>query len=124
MKRLIAACVLTAIIAAVYFAGNAYIDSVIKKSNILIDECINSYNSNSNPESKAKELKNYWSENEGFLSVFAHHESIDEIEQAIDSLLVYSVTENSEIFYEYSGTVKTLLHQLSEDNSLNMHSVF
>lgn len=124
MKRLIAACVLTAIIAAVYFAGNIYINSVMKKSNVLIDQCIDSYDSATNPEEKAKELKSYWSENEGFLSVFAHHESIDEIEQAIDSLVVYSITENSEIFYEYSGTVKTLLHQLSEDNSLNMHSVF
>ena len=124
MSRLIAALVLAIVITGVCITGNTYINKVIDKSNILIDECITNYESHNNPENKATELKKYWSKNEGLLSIFAHHKNIDDIELAIDSLLTYSNTNENQIFYEYSGTVKTLLHQLSEDNSLNMHSVF
>ncbi len=123
MKRLIAAAILALIISAVHFTGNIYIKSVIDKSNNLLEECIVSYQKEAKPTESAERLKNFWSENEDLMSVFAHHDNIDEIEHAIDTLAVYSSTEDSEIFYEYSGTVKTLLHQLYEDNSLTMHSV-
>lgn len=124
MNRLIAALILAIVITGVCIIGNTYIDNVVRKSNNLIDECINYYNTNNNPESKANELKKYWSKNEGILSIFAHHQNIDDIELAINSLVTYSNTKDSQIFYEYWGTVKTLLHQLSEDNSPNMHSIF
>lgn len=123
MKRLIAVGIITVIIAVIHFSGNVYIKKVIKESNHLLENCIEEYNNDANPELAAKKLKNYWGEQEDFLSVFAHHDNLDEIEKAIDSLTVYSKTKNSEIFYEYSGTVKTLLHQLMEDNSFNMHSI-
>lgn len=123
MKRLIAAGVITIIIATIHFCGSVYIKNVIKESNDLLKICIEEYKSEANPERAAKKLKDYWGEHEDYLSIFAHHDNIDEIERAIDSLAVYSKTENSEIFYEYSGAVKTLLHQLQEDNSFNMHSI-
>ncbi len=123
MKRLIAAISLGIIISAVHFSGNFYIKKVIRESDVLVDACIENYNSNSTPTTEAQSLKEYWSKREDLLSVFAHHDSVDEIERAIDSLVVYSATENSEIFYEYSGTVKTLLHQLKEDNSFTVHSI-
>lgn len=123
MKRLIAAGVLTFIIAIIHFGGTAYIKKVIDQSNYILADCVSEYESNLNPEVKAQKLQKYWSDQEGFLSVFAHHDNIDEIERAIDSLAVYSSTQNSEIFYEYSGAVKTLLHQLYEDNSFSMHSI-
>ncbi len=123
MKRLIAAGVIAVIIAAIHFSGNIYIKKVIKESNHLLESCITEYKKSANPEVAAKKLKNYWDKQEDYLSVFAHHDNLDEIERAINSLSVYSQTENSEIFYEYSGTVKTLLHQLLEDNSFNMHSI-
>jgi predicted component of type VI protein secretion system len=123
MKRLIAAGVLTVIIAVIHFSGTTYIKKVINQSNNLLADCVSEYESNLNPEEKAKKLQKYWSNQEDFLSIFAHHDNIDEIERAIDSLAVYSSTQNSEIFYEYSGAVKTLLHQLYEDNSFSMHSI-
>ncbi len=123
MKRLIVAGVIAILIAGIHFSGNIYIKNVIKESNKLLHDCITEYNENGNPELAAEKLKDYWDESENFLSVFAHHDNLDEIERAIASLSVYSKTKNSEIFYEYSGTVKTLLHQLLEDNSFNMHSV-
>lgn len=123
MKRLIIAGILAIIIASIHFGGNIYIKNVIRESNQLLQDCIAEYKEKGSPEVAAKNLKDYWGERENFLSVFAHHDNLDEIERAIDSLSVYSQTENSEIFYEYSGTVKTLLHQLLEDNSFNMHSI-
>ncbi len=89
----------------------------------MLEECIEEYKTDSSPEAKAEKLQKYWSDREDYLSIFAHHDNIDEIERAIDSLAVYSKTESSEIFYEYSGSVKTLLHQLYEDNSFSMHSI-
>lgn len=123
MKRLIAAGVLTVIIAIIHFSGTVYIKNVIDEANTLLAECVTEYSENSSPKEKAVELEEYWGKRESYLSIFAHHDNIDEIESAINSLVVYSSTENSEIFYEYSGTVKTLLHQLMEDNSFSMHSI-
>ena len=123
MKRLIAAAVLAVIVAAVHFTGNIYIKNVIKESNKLVDACVEDYKKDISPKSHAEKLQKYWSESEDYLSVFARHDNIDEIELAIDTLAVYSETKDSEIFYEYSGTVKTLLHQLYEDNSFSMHCI-
>lgn len=123
MKRLIAAGVLIIVISIIHLSGNIYIKNVIKETDVLLQKCIEEYKNEQHPEKAAKQLKEYWGDREGYLSVFAHHDDIDKIELAIDTLSVYSKTENSEIFYEYSGTVKTLLHQLKEDNSLSMHSI-
>jgi len=124
MKRLIAAGILSLFIAAVYFSGNLYIDHVLDKSYAYVDKCTKNYNEQKNAEKIAIEFKKFWNTNEGYLSVFAHHSSIDEIEKAINSLVVYSKVSSSEIFYEYSETIKTLLHQLSEDAGISMHSIF
>ncbi len=123
MKRLIAAAVLTLMVAVIHFSGNMYIKNVIEQSKILVDECIADYNKETSPKEKAEKLQKYWGDNEDYLSIFARHDNIDEIELAIDTLAVYAETKDSEIFYEYSGTVKTLLHQLYEDNSFSMHSI-
>ena len=123
MKRLIAAAVLTLFVAAVHFGGNMYIIKVIKESNVMLDKCVSEYNEQTSPKETAYELKKYWNENEDFLSIFARHDNIDEIELAIDTLAIYAETRYSEFFYEYSGAVKSLLHQLYEDNSFSMHSI-
>lgn len=123
MKRLLAAALLTLIVAAIHFCGNTYIKKVIRESTVLVDECIDEYRKDISPREKADKLQEYWANNEDYLSIFARHDNIDEIELAIDTLAVYAETKDSEIFYEYSGTVKTLLHQLYEDNSFSMHSI-
>ena len=123
MKRLIAAAVLAVFIAAIYFTGNYYTKKVVDKSNEIIKMCTIDYENQSDVTAQAQKLKKYCSENEGFLSIFAYHGHIDEIEQAINTMVIYAKTKNSELFYEYSDTVKTLLHQLYEDNSFSMHSI-
>jgi hypothetical protein len=57
------------------------------------------------------------------LSFFADHNDIDNLEQAITTLKVYSATKENELFIEHSQTVKILLHQLIEDTVLSFHSV-
>ncbi len=123
MKRLIAATILFIFVTASYITGYAYINKTCKTANRLLEECINIYDDNNNAYSATEKLNNFWSEKEGTLSVFANHSSIDEIELAISSMLVYSDKKDNEIFYEYSSTVKTLLHQLLEDSTPNMHSI-
>ena len=123
MKRLIAAAVIAAIVAVIHFTGNIYIKNVIKECNVQLETIVADYKKDISPKENAEKLRKYWGENEDFLSIFARHDNIDEIELAIDTLAVYSETKDSEIFYEYSGTVKTLLHQLYEDNSFSMHSI-
>lgn len=123
MKRLIAAAIIAAIVAVIHFTGNIYIKNVIKECNVQLETIVADYKRDISPKENAEKLRKYWGEKEDFLSVFARHDNIDEIELAIDTLAVYSETKDSEIFYEYSGTVKSLLHQLYEDDSFSMHSI-
>ena len=123
MKRLLAATVLVVIICVAYFTGDMYVKRVLDESNRILTECTENYKSDKDASVKAKELKEYWEKQEGWLSIFANHTMIDSIELAISSLNAYSKSENNEIFYEYSSAIHTLLHQLQEDNSLTMHSV-
>jgi len=124
VKRLIAASILALFIAIVYFIGNYNIKNTLKESRNLVEECVNDYKSKQNADSSAKKLSKFWSEKEGLMSLFAHHSDIDEVELAIESLVTYAASDNSDIFFEYSGTVKTLLHQLYEDASISIHSIF
>lgn len=124
MKRLVAAAILTVFIIAVYLWGNFYIKNLLKKSNELVDKCTQSYTEGGNAKKTAKDLKDYWDKNESMLSLFAHHQDIDEVEKAVNTIYIYSDTAEKEIFLEYSQTVKTLLHQLKEDASISVHSVF
>lgn len=123
MKRLIAAGILLILVLASYFAGKTYITSIYDKANILLEECITAYDSGKDAEKAAKNLDDFWNKHEPTLSAFANHNRIDEIELAISSMTIYSKTSEKEIFYEYSGTVKTLLHQLLEDTLPSAHSI-
>lgn len=124
MKRLIAAGVLLLFVIGAYIWGYLYIDTACSQANKYLQKCISVYESDIDAAQEAEKLENYWSEKEKGLSFFANHADIDEIELAINSLKSYSSSKNNEIFYEYSGTVKTLLHQLMEDTSPNIHSIF
>lgn len=123
MKRVIAAIILIVIVASSYFLGDYYIKDSCKTANRLLNDCVTAYKNNQGVEKTAEELEDFWSKKESILSIFTNHNSIDEIELAINSLVIYSTTTEKEIFYEYSGRVKTLIHQLLEDNSISIHSI-
>lgn len=123
MKRLIAAGVLFALVLTAYFSAFFYVRNTCETAEKMLSECISAYENKRDAEAQAKELDEYWQNKERPLSVFANHSKIDELEQAISTLRVYSATEEEELFAEYSGTVKTLLHQLNEDITPSIHSI-
>jgi len=123
MRRLIAAVLLLVIVLVSYLISFFYIKNTCDNANRILDECINLYEQDLNASKKAEELNKYWSGHEKYLSVFANHSMIDDIELAISSLLIYANTDDNVIFYEYSGTVATLLHQMMEDTRPSMHSI-
>lgn len=124
MRRLIAAAALSVIIITSYFTGSYIINDACRKANEKLEEVVKVYETDNNAEKQAKELEDYWSEKEKHLSFIANHSTIDDIELAISSLVVYSNEPDNKIFYEYSGNVKTLLHQLIEDTKPSVHSIF
>jgi len=124
LKRLIAAAVLLIIVVTTYICSYIYIDKTCKTANKMLSECVDIYSADQNATDSAKKLNKFWSKKEKPLSIIANHSSIDEIEMAIGSLVSYSNSPENEIFYEYAGTVKTLLHQLMEDTKPGIHSIF
>lgn len=124
MKRLIAAILLTVMVIGIYLGGYFTINNICNNANKKLEDCINAYNKGENAEEKAKELEKFWSEKEKILSVFSNHSEIDEIETSILLMKIYSGTNKKEMFKEYCGTVKIMLHQMIEDTVPNMHSVF
>ena len=124
MKRLIAAAILFIFVITAYISGYLYIDNSCKTAKKYLRECISAYSDNDDATDEAEKLEKYWSKKENGLSFFANHSKIDEIELAISTLKTYSKTKENEIFYEYSGTVETLIHQLLEDTKPTIHSIF
>ncbi len=124
MKRLIAAGILFILVITAYIYGYLYIDSTCKTARKYLKDCISVYADDNDASKEAERLEKYWSEKENGLSFFTNHSKIDDIELAISSLKIYSNTKNNEIFYEYSGTVETLIHQLLEDTKPTIHSIF
>ena len=123
MKRLIAAGVLIVLVIGIYISSYFYIDRVCEETEKLLNECVSAYNNNQKIETNITELENYWSSKEKVLSIILNHNSIDEIESAIESLSVHSKYPQNEMFYEYSSTINILLHQIMEDTVPSTHSI-
>ena len=124
MKRVIVALALLVICIIVYCMSEAYIDNVTDKTRDLLKECVLAYEKGEDATKKAETLKGYWSENENMLSIFVNHNMIDDLELTIEVLVEYSNTDEAEIFKEYSKTAEILIHQLLEDTSATIHSIF
>lgn len=123
MKRLIVALILSVFIVVSLIFSIFYVKAVCKETKEMLNECISAYDNNHKSYEKADTLSKYWEKQEKFLSIFVNHESLDEVESAIKSLKDYSDTDDNEIFYEYSGSVEMLIHQLLEDTLPGIHSI-
>lgn len=124
MKRLIAAGILSVFLITAYIMSSSYIKNACQKTNKMLNECITAYKDNKNAKEKAENLRDFWDEKEKVLSFFANHETLDEIELAVELLTVYSTSDQKELFYESSSQVTTLIHQLKEDTIPGIHSIF
>ena len=123
MTRLLVAFFLAAFITASVFFSVFYVKSVCKETRNMLNECIDAYYKNEEAYEKADALSKYWERKEKILSAFVNHQNLDEVESAINSLKDYSDTDDNEIFYEYSGSVEMLIHQLLEDTLPGVHSI-
>lgn len=124
MKRLISAGILFIFVIAAYSVSLWYITDACKETKVLIEDCENAYKNGGDAYDKAEELKKLWDKKESTLSFFVTHDSIDEIELAISELCVYSKAEEENDFKERIENIKMLLHQISEDTSFSVHSIF
>lgn len=124
MKRLIVAGVLFVLVIAIYISSVFYITNSCSKASDLLNHSVTVYKEKSTAVNEAKKLENFWNKKEKFLSVFVNHNRIDDIEHAISLLNVYAKQNNNPLFYEYSDTVNTLIHQILEDTKITMHSIF
>ena len=123
MKRIIAAVILLIFVLASYFSGYFFIKSTCDTASDILSDCIIAYKNQTDATASAEKLEKFWGKKEPLLSVFVNHASIDEIELAISNLTVYSRAAEEELFYEYSKTVQTLLHQMMEDTNFSAHSI-
>ncbi len=123
MKRLIAAAVLGVILLILYSTSYFYVTNTCTKTKELLKECRVAYDKQHDAEKKAEEINEFWNKKEPILSIFSSHNKIDDIEEALYCLEIYSKTDEKEIFYEYHGTVEILIHQLLEDTKPGVHSI-
>lgn len=123
MKRLIAAAVLFVTLLILFVTSYFYITKTCDQTKDLLYECSKAYESGENAYKLAEELDTFWNKKEPLLSVFTSHSKIDDIEEAIYCLKLYSKTDEKEIFYEYHGIVNILIHQLLEDTKPGVHSI-
>lgn len=123
MKRLIAAAVLAVVLLTLYLTSYFYITDTCEKTRELLKECATAYDSKNNAGEKAEALNKFWNKKEPILSIFSSHSKIDDVEEALYCLKIYSKTDETEIFYEYHGTVEILIHQLLEDTKPGVHSI-
>ena len=124
MKRLIPASILLVIVIISYFGSFNYIKDVCDETKKQIAECETAYKKGNNAEAKVESLKKLWDEKEGTLSFFVNHGEIDEVELELSSLSVFVKEKENAMFYDHIESLKTLLHQIEEDTSLSMHSIF
>lgn len=123
MKRIITAVILLIFVLTAYFSGLFFIKNTCNTANDILSDCVTAYKNQNDAIEQAEKLEKFWSKKEPLLSAFVNHSSIDEIELAISNLTVYSHSTEKELFYEYSKTVRTLLHQIMEDTKPSMHSI-
>ncbi len=122
MKRLIVASILLILVFATYFLSLFYIMNTCEESVKLLEGAIEEYSLNENK--KAQNLKKYWDKKEKLLSVFVNHEKIDDIEEEISLLNIYSKQKDNALFYASAEQINVLFHQIKEDNVISAHSIF
>ncbi len=123
MKRLIPALVILAVIIATFAGSYVYVNTICEEATHLINQCIDEYNEKGIDETKTDEFKKYWDKKEKILSIFANHNVIDEIEVSVANLEYHSKLKDNNMFYDSAIRIKTLIHQIMEDNKITAHSL-
>lgn len=124
MKRLIPASILLILVIVSYIISLNYVTKICEETSRLIDQTVISYKQNNTAEKESEKIREYWDKKEKILSLFVNHSHIDDIEEAISTLNVYAKLTENDQFFEYADKVNILLHQLTEDSKVTVHSIF
>lgn len=126
MKRLIAALVIVAIIVALCVCVSLVITRQLKEVRAMVSQCKECLQKKDSAKAEeiADALVESWEKKEALLSPFINHEKIDEISLEITSLAANIHSNNLPVVLRDAETILMLLHQLEEDEKINLHSIF
>ncbi len=126
MKRLITAIIIVLIITALCFTVNILVSKQVAEIRIMVNECKENLQKKDSVQARkiADTLVKTWERKEMLLSPFINHEKIDEISLEIISLAANIKSENYPVLLRDAETILMLLHQLEEDEKINIHSIF
>ena len=93
---------------------------------IMVNECKENLQKKDSVQARkiADTLVKTWERKDMLLSPFINHEKIDEISLEIISLAANIKSENYPVLLRDAETILMLLHQLEEDEKINIHSIF
>ena len=126
MKRLITAVALIDIITALCIGVNFLVSHEVNSVRTMVNQCKDYMIKKDSAQAQkiADALVLEWERRETLLSPFINHEKIDEISLEITSLAANIKAENYPVLLRDTETILTLLHQLEEDEKINIHSIF
>ena len=126
MKRLVTAIILVLVITALCFTVNVLLSKQVAEIRTMVNDCIKHLQKKDSVQAGeiADTLVKVWEKKETLLSPFINHEKIDEICLEIISLSANIKSENFPVLLRDAETILALLHQLEEDEEINLHSIF
>lgn len=126
MKRLITAITLIVIITALCIGVNFLVTHEVNSVRAMVTQCKDYMIKKDSAQAQkiADALVKEWEKRETMLSPFINHEKIDEIGLEITSLAANIRAENYPVLLRDAETILALLHQMEEDEKINLHSIF
>ena len=126
MKRLVTAIALIVVMTALCIGVNFLVSHEVNSVRTMVNQCKDYMIKKDSAQAQkiADALVLEWERRETLLSPFINHEKIDEISLEITSLAANIKAENYPVLLRDTETILTLLHQLEEDEKINIHSIF
>ena len=126
MKRLVTAIALIVVMTALCIGVNFLVSHEVNSVRTMVNQCKDYMIKKDSAQAQkiADALVLEWERRETLLSPFINHEKIDEISLEITSLAANIKAENYPVLLRDAETILTLLHQLEEDEKINIHSIF
>ena len=126
MKRLVTAIALIVVITALCIGVNFLVSHEVGSVRAMVTQCKDYLEKKDSAQAQktADALVKEWEKRETLLSPFINHEKIDQISLEITSLAANIRAENYPVLLRDAETILTLLHQMEEDEKINIHSIF
>ena len=118
MKRLIAAAILTVLVASLWFCGNYTIKHHTEKTKASLESCMQELKDGNEQKAreKAEKLEIQWDKSKMWLAVFVNHTLLDSISKSVSHLSsMASGKEFAHFESEYSEITGTLEQIVAEN---------